>query len=151
MSKRFSLLFFLRKPKNYVHGKLPIYLRITIDTGRLELSTQRACEPERWNSGAGRVHGTKEEVKSVNAYLDSLQAKVYELHRSLLDKNEMISVVNMKKKLHGIIEKPKMILEIFEQHNGQVAQLVNKDFAPAENNSATSENTYLHEQILNNS
>ena len=41
LSKRFSLLFHLKKPKNYVQGKQPIYFRITINGKRIELSTQR--------------------------------------------------------------------------------------------------------------
>ena len=79
-SNRFSLLFFLKKPKNYKGGKQPIYMRITIDAARLELSAQRECEPERWNPKAGRAKGTKEEIRELNAYLESLQAKVYKAH-----------------------------------------------------------------------
>lgn len=78
LPKRFSLLFFLKKPKGCKGGKQHIYLRITIGAARVELSTQRECEPERWNSHAGRVNGTKEEVRTINAYLDTLQTKVYE-------------------------------------------------------------------------
>src|SRR5438093_3891241 len=126
---RFSLLFYLKKPKNYVQGKLPIYLRITIDAARVEISTQRECDAERWNSHSGRANGTKEEIKSLNAYLDSLQAKVYETQRSLLDKNEHITVSSIKSKLRGITERPRMLLEIFQQHNEQVAQLIGKDFS----------------------
>ena len=97
LSKRFSLLFYLKKPKNHVQGKQPIYLRITIDSARMELSTQRECDPERWNSHAGRVNGTKEEIRNLNVYLDSLQAKVYEAHRNLLDQNELITIVTLKR------------------------------------------------------
>ncbi|MGV3502556.1 MAG: Arm DNA-binding domain-containing protein [Adhaeribacter sp.] len=62
-SNRFSLLFFLKKPKNYNGGKQPIYMRITIDAARTDLSTQRECAPERRNSRGGRASGTKEEVR----------------------------------------------------------------------------------------
>lgn len=123
LPKRFSLLFYLKKPKNYVKGNLPIYMRVTVEAERIELSTLRDCEPERWNSNAGRVNGVKEEVKSLNVYLDSLQAKVYEVYRSLLDKSEPITADNIRKKLRGETERPRMILEIFQQHNDQVAKL----------------------------
>jgi len=92
LSKGFSLLFYLKKPKNYVRGKLPIYMRITIDAARVELSTQRECDLERWNSHAGRVNGNKEEIKALNSYLDSLQTKVYEAHRNLIDNKESITL-----------------------------------------------------------
>src|SRR5215203_6117417 len=114
LSKRFSLLFYLKKAKNQVQGKQPIYLRITIDSGRMELSTQRECDPERWNSHAGRVNGTREDIRNLNIYLDSLQAKVYEAHRSLMDQNVPITTENIKKKLRGITDRPRMILEVFK-------------------------------------
>jgi site-specific recombinase XerD len=131
LGKRFSLLFYLKKPKNYVKGKQPIYMRITIDAARVELSAQRECEPERWNSSAGRVTGTKEEIKSLNVYLDSMQAKVYEAHRTLLDSGEPVTVENIKNKLRGITERPRMIIEVFQQHNNQVEKLIDKDFSAA--------------------
>jgi hypothetical protein len=110
LSKSFSLLFYLKKPKHYVQGSQPVYLRITIDAARMELSMQRECEPTRWNAHAGRANGTKEEIKSLNGYLDSVQVKVYEAHRSLLDKKEPITVENMKQKLGGVTERPRMVL-----------------------------------------
>lgn len=129
LSKGFSLLFYLKKPKNYVRGKLPIYMRITIDATRVELSIQRESDPERWNSHAGRVNGNKEEIKSINSYLDSLQARFYEAHRNLIDNKESITVLNIKNKLRGVTERSRMIIEIFEHHNNQVAQLIGKDFS----------------------
>lgn len=131
LAKRFSLLFYLKKPKNYVKGKLPIYMRITIDAARVELSTQRECEPERWNSHGGRATGTKEEIRSLNIYLDSIQAKVYEAHRNLLDNDVPVTVENIKNKLRGTHERPKMILHIFQEHNHQVEKLIGKDFSSA--------------------
>jgi len=124
LSKRFSLLFHLKKQKKYVKGKQPIYLRITIDTRRIELSMQRDCEPERWNSHSGRVNGTKEDVKSLDVCLDSMQAKFYELHRNLLDRNESFNIENIKSKLRSASERPRMILEIFRFHNVQMQKLI---------------------------
>ena len=69
LSKSFTLLFYLKKRSNYVKGKLPIYMRLTIDGKRIELAVKRECEPEKWNSVPGRKSGTKEEVRVLNAYL----------------------------------------------------------------------------------
>ena len=63
LDKSFGLLFYLKKPKNYVKGEVPIYLRITVDGIPKELSIKRTCDPDRWNSHAGRASGTKENVK----------------------------------------------------------------------------------------
>jgi hypothetical protein len=48
-------------------------MRITVDGKRADTSAGRECDPTKWNSQAGRAIGTKEEIKSLNNYLDSLQ------------------------------------------------------------------------------
>jgi hypothetical protein len=58
LDKTFSLLFYLKKPKKYSDGKMPIYLRITVNGIPKELSTKRDCSPNRWNAHAGRAIGT---------------------------------------------------------------------------------------------
>lgn len=50
LTNSFSVLFYLKKRSNYVSGPLPIYLRISLDGGRFELTAKRVCEPEKWNS-----------------------------------------------------------------------------------------------------
>ena len=54
--------------------------------------------------------GTKEEVKSLNAYLDTLQRKVYDAYRFLLDRGETVSAERIKGVLTGITERPWMVL-----------------------------------------
>jgi site-specific recombinase XerD len=131
LEKSFSLLFYLKKPKNYLKGARPIYMRITVDGIPKEISTGRKCDSERWNTGAGRMHGTKEDAKLLNAYLDTLQTKVYEVRRQLLEKNETITSEGIKNTLKGTNEKSKMVMVIFQHHNDQMKSLVGKDFSPA--------------------
>ncbi|SHE56115.1 Arm DNA-binding domain-containing protein [Pedobacter caeni] len=63
MKTNFSLLFYLKKQKNYINGNVPIYMRITVGGKRSEITTGRDCEPKSWNAKAGRIKGTKEECK----------------------------------------------------------------------------------------
>lgn len=72
MKTNFSLLFYLQNPKNYHSGLVPIYLRITVNGKRAEATSGRECEPSTWNNIAGRLKGTKDEIKSFNSYLDNL-------------------------------------------------------------------------------
>jgi hypothetical protein len=59
MKINFHLLFYLRKQKNYKDGPKPIYMRITVDGKRADMSVGRECEHAKWNSHAGRAIGTK--------------------------------------------------------------------------------------------
>ena len=130
LTRNFSLLFYLKRRSNYVSGKLPIYIRITINGQRVELTAQRECEPEKWNIAAGRKIGTKEEVRILNAFLDTLQAKIYEIHRKLVEADEEISAEIIRNHLSGKAAKSRMVIALFQQHNDRVAKLINKDYAP---------------------
>jgi site-specific recombinase XerD len=130
LTKNFSLLFYLKRRSNYVSGKLPIYIRITINGQRVELTAQRECEPEKWNIAAGRKIGTKEEVRILNAFLDTLQAKIYEIHRKLVEADEEISAEIIRNHLSGKAAKSRMVIALFQQHNDRVAKVIDKDYAP---------------------
>lgn len=130
LTKNFSLLFYLKRRSNYVSGNLPIYIRITINGRRVEITAQRECEPEKWNIAAGRKNGTKEDVRVLNAYLDTLQAKIYEIHRRLVEADEEITAEIIRNHLNGTAAKSRFIIALFQEHNDRVANLVNKDFAP---------------------
>ena len=117
MKTNFSLLFYLKKPKNYQSGLVPIYMRITVNGRRAETTSGRECDPSGWNNIAGRLKGTKEEARSFNAYLDNLQAQVYEAHHSLTVAGRMISADSLKNRFLGKEEKSKMLITVFKDHN----------------------------------
>lgn len=57
MPATYSLLFYLKKPKNYVSGPKPIYMRITVSGIPKEISTGRDCA---LNDGTPKPTGPKE-------------------------------------------------------------------------------------------
>jgi len=125
VTKRFSLLFRLKKPANYEKGNMPIYMRITVDSERTELSINREFDPARWNKKLGRAVGTKEDALSLNSYLDTLRIKVHQAQSELIAKDEEVTTERLKNKLSGRgEEKPHMLLQIFTEHNSQMHQLI---------------------------
>jgi site-specific recombinase XerD len=133
MEKSFGLLFYLKKPKGFKSGDVPIYMRVTVNTGVAEVSTKQKCDPSKWNATAGRVEGKTQPAKAVNDYLDVVQRKVHEIRKQLLDNDQPVTAENIKTVLQGkkIEEHVYMLMQIFKRHNEQMAELVNHDFAPA--------------------
>jgi site-specific recombinase XerD len=129
MKTTFSLLFYLKRPKNYENGPIPIYLRITVNGKRSETTSGRECLPANWNSNTGRLRGTKEEVRSFNAYLDNLQTQVYEAHKILTESGGAITAELIKNKLLGKSDKTKMLIAVFKDHNKKIAALVGNEYA----------------------
>jgi hypothetical protein len=128
MNSNFHLLFFLRKQKNYKDGPIVIYMRITLDGKRAEMSTGRECDPVKWSSLAGRGMGTKEEVKSLNNYLDSLQTKLRNAHQVLVDSNQRITLESLYNQFTGKADKSSYLMKIFKDHNAKVKALIGNGF-----------------------
>lgn len=128
MKTNFSLIFYIRRQKNYQSGPVPIYLRITVDGKRSELSTGRDCPPEEWNGNLGRAIGKKERIKALNAYLDTLQHKVKIAHHELLDNGKVITSKSVSDQFSGRGEKPRQLLELFAEHNAKVKALLGNGF-----------------------
>ncbi|HTN20211.1 MAG TPA: site-specific integrase [Pelobium sp.] len=128
MRTTLSLLFALRKPKNYLSGEMPIYLRVTVDGRRTELAVGRKCDPTKWDSVKGRAIGSKAILKTLNAFLDDVQFKFLELHRRMSEADECITVETLKNRFIGKSEKVRTLLFVFEEHNQKMKSLVGQEF-----------------------
>jgi len=128
MKGNFHLLYYLRKQKVYKGGPRAIYLRITVDGKRAEMSVGRECESEKWNSSAGRAIGTKQEVRTLNSYLDSLQSKMRMAHQVLLDAGLQVTVSSLQEQFTGKSQKVRYLMRLFAEHNSRVKELIGNGF-----------------------
>ena len=129
LNKRFSILFYLKKIDDSVNGAKQIYLRITIDGKRTEVSTRRSIDPGKWNSSAGRGKGTKEEIKSLNSFLDLLLSKVYDAQYELIRENTAVTGEAIKNKLVGIEEESHTLVSVIKEHNKRIEKLIGNGYA----------------------
>ncbi|MBE8712698.1 recombinase [Sphingobacterium sp. KB22] len=129
MKTNFSLLFYLKKPKKFSGGNVPIYVRITVNGKRAELATGRNCNPERWNSKAGKAKGTNEESRLLNTHLDHLQISIYQAYESLIREQENITAETIKNRFAGKSLDSHTLLEAVKDHNNKMKSLVGKEFA----------------------
>jgi hypothetical protein len=129
MNKSLGILFYVKRAKIDDNNKAPIYVRITVDGIRSELSIKRSIELDRWIPNAGKVKGTNEETKSINSYIDTIRIKIYEHQKKLIDNNKPVTAEGIKNSFLGIEEKQRTIVAIFQYHNKQVKALVGKEFA----------------------
>lgn len=131
MSTSINIYFFARQSKVNKHGEAPIYARITIDNERFELGTKRFVKIENWSADVGKVKGSTEAAKSINSFLNSLQAKAFDHQRQILQAGKRLTMEEFKNQWFGIsTERSRMLMEIFTQHNQQMKALINKEFSP---------------------
>lgn len=129
MNAKISILFYAKRAKTSISGLVPIYLRITIDGVRLEISSKRFVMPEKWSKEQNRMKGNSEEARSLNAYLDILKAKVHNAQKEIVQEGNLVSVESLKNKLLGTEQKSRMLIPIFQDHNNRMEALIDKEFA----------------------
>jgi site-specific recombinase XerD len=76
----------------------------------------------------GRAIGSKADSRTLNAYLDDIQFKIYELHRKMSEADESITAETLKNRFTGKVEKARTLLTVFEDHNQKMKNLVGQEF-----------------------
>jgi site-specific recombinase XerD len=128
--QKFPFTLHAKRVKATTDWLIPIYLRVTIDGQRIEISTKRYVEAAKWSVEQGRMKGGSGDAHSINTYLDILKGKVYDYQKELVHEGKQITAESMRNKLLGTEVKSQMLVPIFENHNNQIAALLNDEFAP---------------------
>src|SRR5665213_475402 len=131
LEKSFGLFYYLKQAKNQKEQRWYVYLRITVDGDRKEVSIKRQWIPDQWNSKTGRATEIYEEAIELNRYLDAISNKVHQIQRNLINDGKSVTSETIKNILTSRGEKKYFILEAFQDHNRQMKALIGKEFAPA--------------------
>lgn len=123
----FSILFFIKKSKLLKNGEAPICLRITINGQRAEVQIKRSVEVSLWNSNKECAIGKERKHQELNHYLETVRTKVLRIHRELEQDGKPITAEILKRHFYGEGESPKMLLEVFREHNKKYRELLDKD------------------------
>ena len=130
MNTTITILFYLKRAKANAQGLAPIFQRITIDGKRLESSTGKFVNPEKWSTEMSKMKGNSEETRTINSHLEMLRAKVYEIEKKLFMKQVPLTYENFKNEIQGKKERERMLVPIFEEHNRKIKELVGQEYAP---------------------
>lgn len=122
MNYELCILFFVRKDKKDNAGEVPIYLRITVNGKRAEISTNRKVEVSKWDSDTQRAKGRSESARILNDYLDSLQNQINRDFNSFNEKGEEITATRLKDSLMGKDVKKYYLVQVFEMNNALIKQ-----------------------------
>jgi len=130
METRLSILFYGKKTSRKERDKiLSIYLRVTINGERFEVSTQRYIEPAKWSIDAGKARGNSEDARSINMHLYTLKQKVYDYQQTILSEGQVFTKESLRLKWYGLDERIHKLIEVFRQHNDQLKVLVDREVA----------------------
>jgi integrase len=131
MRQTISVKFFARTSRQNQDGEAPIHMRIQIGIQRLDILTKIYVKPNEWSSQSGKLKTNSSDAKRINKLLEGFKLKAFDLQRELMTEGKEVSLENIKAKWYGTsVEKPRMIMEVFKQHNDQMKALINQEFSP---------------------
>jgi site-specific recombinase XerD len=125
-----SILFYLKRVKVNAQGLAPIFQRITINGRRLDNSTGKYVDPDKWHTELSKMRGTSEEARSINGHLDNLKSKILNVEKNLIKKDIPVNFESFKNEFTGKKERERMLVPIFQEHNRKIKELVGQDYAP---------------------
>ena len=131
MADMIKILFYSRKSKMNSNGLVPIYMRVTMNGQRFEVATSQYVKPNEWSDEAMTTTRKSKDSKEVDEFLQTLRAKALSIHKKLLTLDKRVTPEEFSNQWHGRKEKPKMLLEIFRQHNEQVKELIGNQYSHA--------------------
>lgn len=111
----FSILFWINKSKMN-NGTAPIYVRITVNGKRVELSLKRSIVPDKWNSKSEVSKGNSEESRTLNSYINLVRGNIEKHYNQMLANDEIITAQTIKNRYAGVYEKKRTLLEAFNYH-----------------------------------
>jgi site-specific recombinase XerD len=130
MKTKITLHFYAKSTKMNANGKLPIYVRLTVNGQRLEFSSKKFIEKAKWSSELSKMKGHTEEARSINSYLDMMRSKVLNAEMELLHKEEELSIENFQSILLEKNKNHRMLIPVFQDHNNKMKELLGKKYAP---------------------
>jgi site-specific recombinase XerD len=125
-----SILFYLKRVKVNAQGLAPIFQRITINGRRLDNSTGKYVDPDKWHTELSKMRGTSEEARSINGHLDNLKSKILNVEKNLIKKDIPVNFESFKNEFTGKKERERMLVPIFQEHNRKIKELVGQEYAP---------------------
>ena len=89
-TQTFSILFWVYA-KRAQNNKSSIYIRITLNGKKVNISLRRKVDLSHWDAKAQKVSGYGKEARELNLYLDEIKGEVIKCHRDLKSENKVIT------------------------------------------------------------
>lgn len=125
----FNVNFLLRKHKMLKNGEAPICMRISVNCRAVDISIKRSVAVEHWNQTRECCTSTGKVGKELNRYIDTMRAKVLQIHRELEIDGVRVTADAIRDKLYGRDESQKTLVEVYTEHNKRCRALIGKDFS----------------------
>jgi site-specific recombinase XerD len=108
-----------------------IYLRLTVNGERAEISTNRKTTASEWNPLTQRVKGKCDQAQTINSALVSLLDKANRIFFNMESNDEAVTVKALIDALKGANESKVTLLQAYQYHIDNITKLQGISFAEA--------------------
>jgi site-specific recombinase XerD len=128
MTTKINLRFFAKKSRTTSRGTVPIYLRVSIQGKRMEVTINRFVLPNQWSFTTGRVKGNSVEAQKINSHLEDVRLQIHTYEQEILREGKALTIQAIREKWFGIGDIMHTLLEAIGVHNAEMEFLIDKDF-----------------------
>ena len=123
-----SVLFIIKKSKLLKNGEAPICMRITVNKRVAEVMIKRSIPIDLWNQKKECSKGKDRVAAELNHYINTVRAKVLQIHRELEIDNKPITADIIKDCFYGRDKVQRSLLEVYAEHNEKCRALIGKEY-----------------------
>lgn len=124
----FSLVVYISRTKTKQNGEVPVLMKININGVRAVMQLQRSIHPNQWDSKRNRVSGRSHEAMEFNRYIESILTRARQKFSELITMHETVTPQMLRDSVLGVkTAKPKMIIDIWEDHIEGLRKLIGKE------------------------
>lgn len=123
-----SVLFIIKKAKLLKNGEAPICMRITVNKRVAEVMIKRSISVDLWNQKKECSKGKDRVAIELNHYINTVRAKVLQIHRELEIDNKPITSDIIKDCFYGRDKVQRSLLEVYAEHNEKCRALIGKEY-----------------------
>jgi integrase len=128
MSKNnITILAWLYKSRKNKHGQSPLYIRVSYNNQRKNISTGYNIDPLKWDAAKSRVKGKDDEAEAINSYLQQTQSKLVSLYNDMLKEGD-INLDKLIDRFFGRDYSPMTLLELVKYHNEDFKKRIGIDY-----------------------
>ena len=124
MRQTFNVLFLLRKYKNRMDQPQHIFVRITLNGRKVEMTTHLKCTLNDWDQKHRRVSSKTKEAQAINNLLTAIRSRINHIYYEQTLYGETTTPQAIKDAFTGADKKNHYLLELFQSHNQDIRKQV---------------------------
>ncbi len=125
---RLTINFLMKKARQKSNGEIPVYVRITLSSKRVELSTGIYTLTEKWDEIGQQFRGKNESARILNNRLNKIKDDIQDHYNQLKSSGEEFDVITIKNRLLKI-DDSEGLLKIFDYYLSNMHEKLNKGYS----------------------